>query len=138
MAENKTPQQPQKPTDDTQPASSHGQDATEAAAETQATAAGDTAQAPADQQPQTAPQPADVYDLLRFTLGVFLNQAWIHLGIRAAPGTTETVTDLPKARVAIDTAVLLFDKLKPQLTEQETKEIELELSNLRINFARKA
>ena len=87
---------------------------------------------------QSSVPPADVYDLLRFALGLFLNQAWIHLGVRTAPGATETVTDLSKARVAIDTAVVLFEKLRSVMSEQEQRDVELELSNLRINFAQRA
>ena len=101
--------------------------------------AGEQAMQDAQAAPESTPaKPADVYDILQFALGLLLNQAWIHLGVRAAPGSSETVVDLPKARVAIDTAVMIFDKLRPTLSEAEVKEIELELSNLRINFAGRA
>ncbi|MBC7286609.1 MAG: DUF1844 domain-containing protein [Armatimonadetes bacterium] len=83
-------------------------------------------------------QPTDVYDVLRFTLGLLIEQAWIHLGIRLAPGAAETRTDLPKARVAIDAAMAVYEHLKPAVSEDDRKEIELALTNLRLNFARKA
>ncbi len=87
---------------------------------------------------EAIPVVGDVYTVLRVSLGLFLQQAWISLGLRTAPGATETKTDLQQARVAIDTAAYLFDKLRPVASEEEQKEVELELTNLRINFARKA
>ena len=141
MAEEKNEQKneaPEKPAESEQQETAAGQaGGQETAAEAEGAAQAEAAAAGA-QEGQEQPAPADVYDLLRFTLGIFLNQAWIHLGVRAAPGTTETVTDLPKARVAIDTAVAIYEKLKPTLSDAECREIELELTNLRLNFARRA
>lgn len=81
---------------------------------------------------------ADVYSLTSFALGLFVQQAWISLGLRNVPGTSETRLRLDQARVAIDAAAFLLDRLKPALEPAEQRQVELELTNLRLNFAQRA
>lgn len=109
-----------------------------AAAAGQAQAEATAAAGEAEAAGETVSLLSDVYTVMRFSLGLFLQQAWISLGLRAAPGASETKTDLEQARMAIDAAAYLFERLEPVASEEERKEVELELTNLRINFARKA
>jgi hypothetical protein len=81
---------------------------------------------------------SDVYNVVRFSLSMFMQQAWVSLGLLAVPGTSETRQDLQQARIAIDVAGFLLSKLKEQASNEEMENLERELTNLRLNYARKA
>ena len=74
-----------------------------------------------------------VYGILRFTVSLLSQQAWISLGLQAPPGQ-ETQTNLPEARVCIDTLSFVVEKLQPDLDEAEKKELQGLLANLRANY----
>lgn len=80
----------------------------------------------------------DIYDTLRFLIGVLNQAAWIHLGLVVAPGATEVKTDLAQARVAIDSLEALAQQLRPQADPTEQREIDNVLANLRVNYVKKA
>jgi hypothetical protein len=80
----------------------------------------------------------DIYAVLRYCLALVIQQAWVHLGLRAAQGATETKTDLPKAKVAIDMAAMLYEQVKPVAAEDEKRSVDTEMANLRINYAHRA
>ncbi len=84
---------------------------------------------------QRAPTLADldIYDTLRFMIGLLNQAAWIHLGLVAPPGASETRTDLAQARVAIDSLEALVDKLTPKANDEEKRELSTMLANLRVN-----
>jgi hypothetical protein len=89
----------------------------------------------AETQPPVDPFAAvNVYDNLRFLISLFASQAWVHLGIQAPPGAGETRTDLAQARLAIDMIAAIKEKLGDDLTTPEKNEVELLLSNLRVNY----
>ena len=79
----------------------------------------------------------DVFDMLRATIGLFIQEAWYALGVQARPGTKEVATDLRCARVAIDTTQALIEQLGDEATEEEKREFEQVLANLRVNFVRR-
>ncbi len=79
-----------------------------------------------------------VYDTLRFTAGLLIQQAWIQMGVQLAPGAAELKHDLVQAKVAIDSLEFVVAKLEPQLDEHEQAEYESILANLRINYVKKA
>jgi hypothetical protein len=108
------------------------------------------APAGADSQPQPTPEPEPrppaseeeraeltVYNLLRMTVGMFAEQAWIHLGLRVDPGTGKTEANLPFAKVAIDTVSFMVEQLQPDLGSQDKRELEAVLANLRINYVQR-
>ncbi|HEY3397045.1 MAG TPA: DUF1844 domain-containing protein [Armatimonadota bacterium] len=78
-----------------------------------------------------------VYDMLRFTVGMLNQAAWVHLGLVVAPGSTEPKPDLPQARVAIDTLEALAKQLQPDANEEEKRELTNLLDTLRLNYVRK-
>lgn len=80
----------------------------------------------------------DIYAVLRYCIALVIQQAWVHLGLRAAQGATETKMDLPKAKVSIDTAAMLYEQVKPVAAEDEKRSVDTEMANLRINYARRA
>jgi hypothetical protein len=111
------------------------------AQEAEKAAPGGPAEKAAAGEPQEAPAAEpfpDVYQVLRFCFGLLVEQAWIHLGLLAPPGHSQTRVDLGQARVAIAAAVALHEQLKPFVDSDEGRRMELELTNLRLNFARKA
>lgn len=103
------------------------------------TEAQNAAQEPGPQQAAEPPAPPpDIYGVLRFCLGLVIEQAWVHLGLHLAPGMTETQMDLPRAKVAIDAAASIYEHLKPDADPEERRAMEMALTNLRVNFTRKA
>jgi hypothetical protein len=89
--------------------------------------------APEEERPQLT-----VHNLLRMTVGMFAEQAWIHLGLRMDPGTSKTETNLPLATIAIDTVAFMVEKLQPDLDSQDKRELDALLANLRINYVQRA
>ena len=109
----------------------------------QETEAESAAQQPVDQEePEMAQevplQAIDVYDTLRFMVSLLIQQAWISLGIQKATGAEEVEQDLPQAKVAIDTLEFVIDKLTPDLESQEKAELDSVMSNLQINYVKRA
>ena len=112
-------------------------------ADEQETEAEAPAEQPVDQQteeavPEVPLQALDVYDILRFVVSLLTQQAWVSLGIQKAPGAEEVEQDLPQAKVAIDTLEFVIDKLAPDLEPQEVAELNSALSNLQINYVKRA
>jgi len=82
-------------------------------------------------------KPPTTSELVEMALGLFLEHAWVSLGLRVLPGMTEAHEDLEGARVAIDCAGFLFEKYAPTAPDEQRRRVELELTNLRLNYARK-
>ena len=80
----------------------------------------------------------DIYDTLRFMIGILNQAAWMHLGLVVPPGATEPRTDLGQARVAIDALEALAGLLRADSASDEQREMESVLANLRINYVKKA
>ena len=80
----------------------------------------------------------DVYDTLRFVISMLAQQAWMMMGVQIAPGATELRQDLVQAKIAIDTLEFVVGKLEPQLEAGEKSELDSLLTNLRINYVKKA
>ena len=99
-------------------------------------AAKDAADAAA-QDEEAAMPPLDTRSLMRWCLGLFVEQAWVHMGLRLAPGAKELTTDLPQARMAIDTVAFLKDALGDDLDSNEKKEMEQVIATLRMNYVQR-
>ena len=80
----------------------------------------------------------DVYDTLRFVISMLARQAWVMMGVQIAPGAAELKQDLVQAKIAIDTLEFIVGKLEPQLDAGEKGELDALLTNLRINYVKKA
>jgi len=80
----------------------------------------------------------DMHGLLRMMFGMCVEQAWVHLGLQLAPGAKETKTDLPQARLAIDTIAYVQQALAGTLSEAEKREVEQTLTTLRMNFVQRS
>ena len=96
---------------------------------------------------QPPPEPPDeeegerpdinVYSLLRMSIGMYIEQAWIHLGLRMDPNKSKTEQNLPYAKVAIDVVDFMVRSLQPDLDDNEKRELDLLLANLRMNYVQR-
>lgn len=91
----------------------------------------------AEKSDEGEPPDIDVYSLLRMSVGMFVEQAWIHLGLRMAPNKTKIEQNLPQAKVAIDTVDFMIRQLEPDLDESEKRELDVVLANLRMNYVQR-
>jgi hypothetical protein len=78
-----------------------------------------------------------VYSLLRMSIGMYIEQAWVHLGVRMDPTRNRVEQNLPCAKVAIDTVEFMARQLQPDLDENERKDLDLALANLRMNYVQR-
>src|SRR5574340_1590037 len=83
-------------------------------------------------------QPLDVYLALRAAFHQMAAVAWQMMGLQADPFTGKMNKDIEQARVAIDTAAFLLEKLQPKLQGQEARDYQNLLTDLRMNFVRQA
>lgn len=84
--------------------------------------------------PRPSPEDVNVFDLLRAMIPLFVQEAWVALGLQARPGAADVHTDLRCARVAIDTTQALIEKLGDEATDEERREFDQVLTTLRVNF----
>ena len=99
------------------------------------------AEAPEEPHHHDLPEEAvtiDVYALLRMSLGMFVEQAWVQMGLQLAPGAKELTTDLKQARLAIDTVNFMKEALGDTLSPAERREVDQLLTTLRMNFVQRS
>jgi hypothetical protein len=94
-----------------------------------------------DAQPEfdaeAPPLDTDVFDMLRAAIGLFTQEAWIALGLQPRYGAGETEMDLRCAKVAIDTTQWLVEQLGDEAAEEEKRDFDRTLTDLRVNFMRR-
>ncbi len=78
-----------------------------------------------------------VRTMLKVFTGELILKAWAWLGVISHPETEEVKIDMKEAKLAIDSIEKLLDLRKDFLNEEEIKEIELSLSNLKLNYVSK-
>ncbi|MFH0801697.1 MAG: DUF1844 domain-containing protein [bacterium] len=78
--------------------------------------------------------PSDVYTLAKSIIPLMYEQAWIYMGLTYHPKTKSITLDMEQAKFAIDCATYLFENLSPRMPENERKQFEELLTNLRLNF----
>jgi hypothetical protein len=82
--------------------------------------------------------PPSVYDLLQFVAGMIAEQAWLHMGLRLAPGKKEPTKDLVQAKVAVDTVVYIAEMLHPHISENDHRALRGLVSDLQVNFVKQS
>ncbi len=88
-----------------------------------------------EKRDQTPAEPLKVSDLLLITAAQLVQKAWAFLGTVSHPETGTQHRDLHQARLAIDATERLLDLLKAAAVPAEAlKDLEFQLSNLRINY----
>ncbi len=73
-------------------------------------------------------------EYLKHSLGIYLNFAYIYMGLMPNPETGILTPDLAKAKLSIDTFEFAFEKVKPSLNKQEQAELTRVLRDLKMNF----
>jgi hypothetical protein len=86
------------------------------------------------QQPQEQPQRPRAEDLLRFSISLFAETAWVQMGIQADPSTHTVETDLPQAKLAIDAIAALVPLAEGRFTPHELRDLRNLLSTLQWNY----
>jgi len=108
-------------------------------ASTQPGPAADRTEAP--EAAEGAPQerrPLDVYAVLRVSIVQLSGVAWQMMGLQADPFTNEVRKDIEQARLAIDAAAALVDKLIPHVQGQEVRDYQSLITDLRLNFVKQS
>lgn len=76
-------------------------------------------------------------DLAAALIGIFDGHAWRAMGLVADPRTGEAAKDMPTAQLAIDCVQFLLGKVESRLSENERREAQRRLSDLRMNYLAK-
>ena len=90
--------------------------------------------APMNEETASSLPPMDVYSLLGTTVGLLANSAWAWLGLVPNPFSGQMERDFAQARVAIDTVAFLVGQLESHVGEEERREMQNLIANLRINY----
>lgn len=78
-----------------------------------------------------------VFDHIAVLLDQMAGVAWQKLGLQPDMVTGKIEPDLDQARVAIDVVSFLAHKLEPQLDEDDRRQIQSLVRDLKINFVQK-
>jgi hypothetical protein len=76
--------------------------------------------------------------LLGLFIGLLAAKAWQYMGIRLTPGKEEAERDMAKAAAAIDCIAYLAEKVAPSLPAAEAVRLRSMVTDLQINYAKKA
>lgn len=82
----------------------------------------------------TEKTPISVYDALAALIDQLASVAWAKLGLQPDPITGVMHKDLTEAKVAIDAVADLSQHLEPQLDDEDKRQIQNLLRDLRANF----
>ena len=82
-------------------------------------------------------EPIPVKDIILMYLYTLEGKAWAYLGLTGHPETGKPKKDLAEAKIAIDAIVSLLKIVENMLSPDEKREIQDQLTNLRLNFAGK-
>ncbi|HEY3377925.1 MAG TPA: DUF1844 domain-containing protein [Armatimonadota bacterium] len=91
------------------------------------------------QAEETAGMMPDIHveDLLRYTMHLFTEQAWVKLGVRMGPSKGETVTNLPEAKLAIDALAALVTLTEGRFDPHEVRDLKNMVAGLQMNFVQR-
>lgn len=86
---------------------------------------------------QVPKEPVDVVTVVLWMVQELQAQAWIKMGLWKDPVTDQMVTDLPQAKIAIDSVAALVEVVRPHLSDDQRREMERLLTDLRLNFVQR-
>jgi hypothetical protein len=81
-------------------------------------------------------EPVKVRDLLLMYILSLESKAWAYLDLVVHPETQKHKKDLTEAKLAIDAIDALYKIYEEQWTDEEKKDIQIRLTNLRLNFVK--
>ncbi|MGQ0548228.1 MAG: DUF1844 domain-containing protein [Armatimonadota bacterium] len=91
-------------------------------------------------QPDAAPEARgevalpEVTSLVATCISLLAGKAWETMGLVPDPTTRKIESKLDDAQLAIDAVAALADLVRPRLSEAERREVEVLVTNLRLNF----
>jgi hypothetical protein len=86
--------------------------------------------------PKLLDEPIKVKDIVYMTILSLESKAWAYLDLVAHPETQQHKKDPDEAKTAIDAIDALFKIIEADLDANEKKDIQVRLTNLRLNFAK--
>jgi hypothetical protein len=90
----------------------------------------------AQEEPKLLNEPIKVKDIVYMTILSLESKAWAYLDMVAHPETQKHKKDTDEAKTAIDAIDALYKSIEGRLEASEKKDIQVRLTNLRLNFAK--
>lgn len=87
--------------------------------------------------PKLLDRPIRIKEIAYMTIVSLESKAWAYLDLIAHPETQQHHKDLAEAKIAIDCMDALYRTIEASLDPDEKKDIQIRLTNLRLNFAQK-
>jgi len=81
-------------------------------------------------------EPIKIKDIVYMTILSLESKAWAYLDLVAHPETQKHQKDPEQAKAAIDAIEALYKTIEADLDPTEKKDIQVRLTNLRLNFAK--
>lgn len=81
-------------------------------------------------------EPIEIKDIVYMTILSLESKAWAYLDLVAHPETQKHQKDPEQAKTAIDAIEALYKTIEAGLDPAEKKDIQVRLTNLRLNFAK--
>ncbi|MBE0433066.1 DUF1844 domain-containing protein [candidate division WOR-3 bacterium] len=88
-------------------------------------------------EPKLLDRPIRVKDIVYMTIVSLESKAWAYLDLVVHPETQKHHKDLAEAKAAIDAMDALYKTVADYLDPAEKKDIQVRLTNLRLNFVQK-
>lgn len=88
------------------------------------------------EQPKLLEKPIKVKEIVYMTILSLESKAWAYLDLVAHPETQKHHKDPAESKAAIDAIEALYKIIEPTLGPEEKKDIQVRLTNLRLNFAK--
>ncbi len=92
----------------------------------------------ADAGPAAEAPPLDLPTALSFCVNMLNEVAWMKMGLIPNPLNGKVERDLTQAKAAIDAVSDLVPRLEPFIPEAQRRDLQVMLSNLRINFVQQS
>lgn len=83
-------------------------------------------------------EPLNVYELLAVLTQQLGEVAWMKLGLTPDVQAGRIVKDLPQAKAAVDAVAALVAIIEPELDEDDRRQVQTLITNLRMNYVQKA
>jgi len=88
------------------------------------------------EEPKLLDEPIKMTEIIYMMILSLEGKAWAYLEKVAHPETQKHLKDTGEAKTAIDAIDALFKIIEPMLEQADKKDIQVRLSNLRLNFAK--
>jgi hypothetical protein len=95
-----------------------------------------TARKEPEEKARLLDEPIKVKDIVYMTILSLESKAWAYLDLVAHPETQKHQKDPNEAKAAIDAIDALYKTIEAQLDPAEKKDIQVRLTNLRLNFVK--